>query len=113
VGGRRGTDGSAGPATHRRANRGARRASNRKRYHTTDCRADAGTRRRALQGASAAVCVPTSVGIVIAAIIGRVGEPDENVSQGIKSHYDTVVTLVLAPQANKNLLCRDTIPHPI
>jgi len=44
--------------------------------------------------------------------IGRVGEADENVSQGIKSHYDTVVTLVLAPQANKNLLCRDTIPHP-
>jgi hypothetical protein len=44
--------------------------------------------------------------------IGRVGEADEDVSQ-IKSRYDTVVTLVLAPQANKNLLCRDTIPHPI
>jgi len=43
---------------------------------------------------------------------GRVGEADEDVSQ-IKSRYDTVVTLVLAPQANKNLLCRDTISHPI
>ena len=74
--GRRGCAGdSARSATHGCANRGAGRASDRKRHETPDRCTDAGTLRAARHGASAGVRVPTSIPLVIPTVIGRVGEP--------------------------------------
>ena len=77
--GRRGCAGdSARPATHGRANRGAGRAPDRKRYETPDRRANAGARRPARHGASAGIRVPMSIPIVISTVIGRVGDASEH-----------------------------------
>ena len=67
--------GSARPATHGRANRGAGRAPDWKRHDTPDRRAEPSARYPALHGASAGIRVPVSIVIVISPVIVRVGEP--------------------------------------
>jgi len=73
---RRGCTGnSARPATHGCADRRARRASDRNRHDTPDCRAEAGARYPAFHGASARIRVPMSILIVVSAVVGGVGKP--------------------------------------
>ena len=66
---------SASPTAHRRANRGARRATDRKCHETPNRRTDTGTCSTARHSASGRVTMPASVLLVIAAVIGRIGEP--------------------------------------
>ena len=72
---RSGAGDGARPATHGRANRGARQAPDRKRYQAADGRTDAGARRAAFDGARAGIRMPMTVMVVIATVIGRVGDP--------------------------------------
>ena len=75
MGRRGGTGDSARPATHGSANRGAGQAPDRYCHDTPDGRADAGTGRAARHDARAGIGVPATIVLIIAAVVGRVGDP--------------------------------------